>query len=68
MPHTVIVLIGRVVSVNLIEAMPTSELLNLLFLHAESAHTFLALNAEVHFVSNEKTRTPTLIVDVRRLI
>ena len=52
-PHTVVVLICRVVGAHLVKAVSARELLDLLLLHAEAAHALLALDAEVHLVANE---------------
>ena len=54
MTHAVIVLVGRVVCAHLVEAVTACELFDFLFLHAVAAHSFLALDAEVHLIADEQ--------------
>ena len=68
MPHAVVVLVGRIVGADLVETVTTSELLDLLLLHTEATHSFLALDAEIHLVADEEPGAPALIVNVRRLV
>ena len=53
MAHAVIVLICGIIRADLIETMAASKFLDLFFLHAVAAHALLALNAEVHFVTDK---------------
>ena len=64
MAHAEVVLVSGIVGANLIEAVPAVELLDLLFLHAVAAHGLFTVVAEVHLITDEDTRAPTLIVNV----
>ena len=67
-PHAVVVLIGRVVSVHLLQAVTARELLNFFLGHAVAAHGLHAGLAHVHFITDPKARAAALVVHIGRLV